>query len=96
MINKVFICNIFYARCIPKDEAIDLLNVAFEQRVNQQHLNARKKSPKESEKKEPYDVPDRITGKSGVCELNPNRRWNFIEVKSSFNLITHVVRQFFH
>ncbi|XP_065070032.1 asparagine synthetase domain-containing protein 1-like isoform X2 [Rhopilema esculentum] len=67
-------------RCIPKNEVIDLFNVAFEQRVNQQNLNAHKKNPKESEKKEPYDVPDRITGKSGVCELNPKRRWNFIEI----------------
>ena len=27
-----------------------------------------------------FDVPDRITGKQGLDQLNPERCWNFIEV----------------
>ena len=31
----------------------------------------------------PFDVPDRLTGRAGLLELqalNPERRWNFVEV----------------
>ncbi|KAK0062923.1 asparagine synthetase domain-containing protein 1 [Biomphalaria pfeifferi] len=29
---------------------------------------------------DPYDVPDRVTGITALGELNPNRKWNFIEI----------------
>ena len=31
-------------------------------------------------------MPDRITGILGVSQLNPQRRWNFVEVGRSENL----------
>ncbi|XP_013399902.1 asparagine synthetase domain-containing protein 1 isoform X1 [Lingula anatina] len=67
-------------RHVPDGEPIDLLNVAFEQ---QQNTNAKKKEPKNLQPKQPkdsFEVPDRITGKEGLKELNPHRPWNFIEV----------------
>ncbi len=30
--------------------------------------------------KDPYAVPDRVTGRQGLQVLNPNRHWNFVEV----------------
>ncbi|XP_060576699.1 asparagine synthetase domain-containing protein 1-like [Ruditapes philippinarum] len=55
-------------KCLPIDEPIDLLNVAFELK------------PKPSGRKEKWDVPDRLTGYTALAELNPDRQWNFIEV----------------
>ncbi|XP_056435464.1 asparagine synthetase domain-containing protein 1 [Gadus chalcogrammus] len=39
--------------------------------------------PKVSEISSPFDVPDRLTGRAGLLELqalNPERKWNFVEV----------------
>lgn len=49
--------------CLPSDQSIDLLNVAFE-----------------STSTNGYNVPDRQTGLIALSELNPNRKWNFVEV----------------
>ncbi|GFO10837.1 asparagine synthetase domain-containing protein 1 [Plakobranchus ocellatus] len=32
---------------------------------------------------DPYDVPDRQTGRTALAELNPNRQWNFVEINVS-------------
>lgn len=58
-------------RVWPKNESIDLLNVAFPLR--------NKKNPSANE----FDVPDRLTGLQALEELrrlNPSRKWNFCEV----------------
>lgn len=75
---------------MPTDEAIDLINVAFEQKTPSNHpqkKNAKKgKTRKNATPTTParnFSVPDRITGISGLDELqriNPLRQWNFIEV----------------
>jgi hypothetical protein len=81
------LCTLF--RFVPKSEAIDLINVAFEQKVPKQNpTNKRKAKPSELKEERPpnFDVPDRLTGRSGVLELNainPERQWNFIEVKNT-------------
>lgn len=78
-------------RYVPVEEAIDLLNVAFEQKINSsqpQNKNAKKgkhtrKKATEVKCSRNFSVPDRITGISGLEELrliNPSRQWNFIEV----------------
>ena len=82
----------FFTLCrfIPSGEAIDLINVAFEQRQSQtstfkenrrnKHLIVKVKEVKEIPR---FNVPDRLTGKSGLKELqtlNPNRQWNFVQV----------------
>ena len=77
----------FDFRGIPNDEPIDLLNVAFEQKPRQQNRTSGRKSEVEVVR-DPYEVPDRETGKAGVNELNPNRTWNFIEVCYSFIGVT--------
>lgn len=54
----------------PQDESIDLLNVAFP-------LHTNKVSG------EKFNVPDRLTGLQALKELqnlNPSRKWNFVEV----------------
>jgi len=77
-------------RFVPTDEAIDLINVAFEQKTSSSHpqnKNARKgktrKNVTTANPERNFRVPDRITGISGLEELqciNPSRQWNFIEV----------------
>ncbi len=54
--------------CLPADEPIDLLNIAFE---NQKKSN---------ENKDDFLVPDRISGIEALKELNPARKWNFVEI----------------
>jgi len=75
---------------VPTEEAIDLINVAFEQKTPSSHpqnKNAKKgKTRKNVTPTKPgrnFGVPDRKTGISGLEELqciNPLRQWNFIEV----------------
>ena len=77
-------------RFVPTEEAIDLINVAFEQKYLSGHLqNKNTKKGKTRKNVRPtkparnFSVPDRITGISGLEELqciNPLRQWNFIEV----------------
>uniref|UniRef100_A0A3Q1HX40 Asparagine synthetase domain-containing protein 1 n=1 Tax=Anabas testudineus TaxID=64144 RepID=A0A3Q1HX40_ANATE len=83
-------------RHIPAHEPIDLLNVAFKLQEPKMQTESAKKQrkhknkPTDSKTNEaglrtscPFDVPDRITGKAGLKELqdlNPERRWNFVEI----------------
>ncbi|OAP60785.1 hypothetical protein AYL99_05787 [Fonsecaea erecta] len=61
---------------LPKSEAIDLLNVAFE--------NPRSIVAKHNIADSPYELcPDRITGRSSfseLCEVCPDRNWKFVAV----------------
>ncbi|GBB99862.1 hypothetical protein RclHR1_03660009 [Rhizophagus clarus] len=69
-------------RYVPKEEAIDLLNVGFENPRIQQ-IKKNKKKIISYKDNSIYDVPDRLTGRQGVEELRkiaPNRKWNFVEV----------------
>jgi asparagine synthetase B (glutamine-hydrolysing) len=62
---------------IPKNEPIDLLNVAFE---NPREVLYKLKN---NEKFDIFDVPDRKTGRLGYEELQkkfPTRNWRFVEV----------------
>lgn len=83
-------------RHIPAHQPIDLLNVAFKLQEPKTQKESTKKPKKHKNKPldsqtdradsqtfRPFDVPDRISGKAGLKELqdlNPDRRWNFVEV----------------
>ncbi|XP_031145520.1 asparagine synthetase domain-containing protein 1 [Sander lucioperca] len=83
-------------RHIPAHQPIDLLNVAFKLQVPKKQKEPAKKPGKHKNQptgfktdgadyqtSSPFDVPDRITGKAGLKELqdlNPERRWNFVEI----------------
>ncbi|XP_027141064.1 asparagine synthetase domain-containing protein 1 [Larimichthys crocea] len=83
-------------RHIPAHHPIDLLNVAFKLKEPKKQKESAKPSRKhknkptdpkthtsDSQTSSPFDVPDRITGKAGLKELhdlNPERRWNFVEI----------------
>ncbi|KAF3695154.1 Asparagine synthetase domain-containing protein 1 [Channa argus] len=81
---------------IPAHQPIDLLNVAFKLKEPKKQKESAKKHKKQKNESSnsktdgaacrtssPFDAPDRITGKAGLKELqnlNPERRWNFIEI----------------
>uniref|UniRef100_A0A3P8YCE1 Asparagine synthetase domain-containing protein 1 n=1 Tax=Esox lucius TaxID=8010 RepID=A0A3P8YCE1_ESOLU len=82
-------------RHIPSDKPIDLLNVAFklpEPKIQESAKKGRKQKAKSADSQtdvadsleySPFNVPDRITGRAGLQELivlNPERRWNFVEI----------------
>lgn len=82
-------------RHIPSCRPIDLLNVAFKLqepkiqkhlgKKSKKHKNKTQDSNKDNKSKttSAFDVPDRITGKAGLEELqalNPERKWNFVEI----------------
>ncbi|XP_029315387.1 asparagine synthetase domain-containing protein 1 [Cottoperca gobio] len=83
-------------RHIPAHQPIDLLNVAFKLQVPKKQKESAKKLVKhknkpqesktdgaDSQTSSPFDVPDRVTGRAGLKELqdlNPDRRWNFVEI----------------
>lgn len=83
-------------RHIPAHQPIDLLNVAFKLQEPKKQKESAKKPRKHKNKPSdpktdgddsrtsgPFDVPDRITGRAGLKELqdlNPERRWNFVEI----------------
>lgn len=83
-------------RHIPPDRPIDLLNVAFKLQETKGNLGSRKKGQKSIKeldkvdlsqtdqlKSNCFDVPDRITGRAGLQELqniSPARTWNFVEI----------------
>ncbi|XP_061579823.1 asparagine synthetase domain-containing protein 1 isoform X2 [Cololabis saira] len=83
-------------RHIPVDQPIDLLNVAFQlqepkkQKESAKKLKKHRKKPTDSNIDQagsqtfsPFDVPDRLTGKAGLKELqnlDPERQWNFVEI----------------
>ena len=61
-------------RMWPKEESIDLLNVAFSSaaELHKRHGNVGD-----------FNVPDRLTGLQALAELkilNPHRNWNFVKV----------------
>ena len=80
---------------MPAEEPIDLINVAFGQKPwdeRAQATNRRKKNASRCPRETPrtsgvplnYEVPDRLTGKSGLEELsrlNAHRQWRFVEVR---------------
>jgi len=77
---------------VPKDEGIDLINVAFEKPVNKQKINSTNDQSDNVMQK--YDVPDRKTGRQTYYELLricPNRKWNLIEVHS---ILFHIKKCF--
>ncbi|AWP12694.1 putative asparagine synthetase domain-containing protein 1 [Scophthalmus maximus] len=78
-------------RHIPAHQPIDLLNVAFKLQEPKKQKDSAKNPQKQKNKPtdskapifSPFDVPDRLTGRAGVKELqdlNPERRWNFVEI----------------
>ncbi|XP_070195936.1 asparagine synthetase domain-containing protein 1-like isoform X2 [Littorina saxatilis] len=73
-------------RCVPVEESIDLVNVAFQQKAPTPQHNKHNKRHEGSahacapEGSSNYNVPDRVTGYSALAELNPHRQWNFVEV----------------
>lgn len=95
-------------RHIPPEEPIDLLNVAFmmkAQNAKIQKCRLRKKqnsAPSHQSDAEalkyfnPFDVPDRITGRLGLEELktlNPRRIWNFVEINVTPEELEHMRQQ---
>lgn len=76
-------------RHIPAHQPIDLLNVAFKlQEPKKPKQPAKKTRPPPNKAADvktssSFDVPDRITGRAGLEELedlNRDRRWNFVEI----------------
>lgn len=83
-------------RHIPVHEPIDLLNVAFKRQESKKQKESAKKPRKhrnkpadaeihgtDSQTSSPFDVPDRVTGRAGLKELQDlsrERRWNFVEI----------------
>lgn len=55
-------------RYIPKEEAIDLLNVGFEN-IRIQQIKKNERTNISYKDNSIYDVPDRLTGRQGVEEL---------------------------
>ncbi|XP_071542024.1 asparagine synthetase domain-containing protein 1 isoform X1 [Panulirus ornatus] len=74
--------------CLPESESVDLLNVAFMQRVSQNVKTSNISGEKNISKSETnplvnYEVPDRISGKQcwqKLQEIRPHRKWNFVEI----------------
>jgi asparagine synthetase B (glutamine-hydrolysing) len=72
---------------IPSDQPIDLLNVAFENKTQSSSREAH------------FLVPDRVSGIESLKELNPRRKWNFVEINITLeelraereNLIKHLL-----
>ncbi|XP_025035648.2 asparagine synthetase domain-containing protein 1 [Pelodiscus sinensis] len=96
-------------RHIPLEEPIDLLNVAFMIKEQTKQSNQKKTlelhSCQECFKKldtTPVDnltcfnVPDRITGRAGLKELetiNPSRTWNFVEINVTLEELKRMRQQ---
>ncbi|XP_072274917.1 asparagine synthetase domain-containing protein 1 [Pyxicephalus adspersus] len=99
-------------RHVPPEEPIDLLNVAFMMRApNQQKASLKKSSRKKNPNSafteshansdtlptDPFNVPDRITGRSGLEELkalNPTRIWNFVEINVNLEELKQMRQQY--
>ncbi|XP_036364101.1 asparagine synthetase domain-containing protein 1 isoform X5 [Octopus sinensis] len=78
-------------RYVDPEKSIDLLNVAFASPGSEQQQQQKKKKKDKrnnglgddhttSADKNPFLVPDRLTGYTALEELNPRRKWNFIEI----------------
>lgn len=65
--------------CIPEHEPIDLLNIAFEK----QRKNPTKVETNTGSQVDDFMVPDRVSGLKSLSELNPARKWNFVEINVS-------------
>ncbi|XP_024053844.1 asparagine synthetase domain-containing protein 1 [Terrapene carolina triunguis] len=95
-------------RHIPSEEPIDLLNVAF--MIKEQTKQSKRKkhelhSCQECFKKldttlvdnlSCFNVPDRITGRAGLEELetiNPSRTWNFVEINVTLEELKRMRQQ---
>ena len=89
---------IIFIRCVPLEEPIDLINVAFEQKKAKKHTKQGRKQKQREESNNHsetfdinFEVPDRVTGRNGLGELkciNPQRTWNFVEVLYTHNCFT--------
>ena len=72
-------------KLIAQMQAIDLLNVAFE---NPRSLANRSKQESGSAAIDPYSTPDRLAGRASHSELSrlcPSRQWNFVQVNVPFS-----------
>jgi asparagine synthetase B (glutamine-hydrolysing) len=73
--------------CIPEDEPVDLINVAFsttEREVQSNHSTSSGVTQLHLLTDPEFDVPDRILSKKTYEELlmlRPNRHWQYIEVQ---------------
>lgn len=70
-------------RCLPAGEPIELVNVAFEQPRAKENVNGNKKGKQRAPERNPYDVPDRVSGRDAVEELRgacPGRDFRFVQV----------------
>ncbi|XP_069126175.1 asparagine synthetase domain-containing protein 1-like [Argopecten irradians] len=67
-------------RCLPQSEPIDLINVAFEQQIKSSGKKGTGNPSVAVYDQQRWNVPDRLTGYSALSELNPGRRWNFVQV----------------
>ncbi|XP_043986672.1 asparagine synthetase domain-containing protein 1 [Gambusia affinis] len=88
-------------RHVPAQHPIDLLNVAFRLQEPKNHDKKRNKDSPNSDPASlrtfsPFDVPDRLTGRAGLEELrrlNPERRWNFVEINVTLEELQEARRQ---
>uniref|UniRef100_A0A8C8S1Y6 Asparagine synthetase domain-containing protein 1 n=1 Tax=Pelusios castaneus TaxID=367368 RepID=A0A8C8S1Y6_9SAUR len=96
-------------RHIPSEEPIDLLNVAF--MIKEQNKQTKQKKQLELHSCEEcfkkldttpvvnvscFNVPDRITGRAGLKELetiNPSRTWNFVEINVTLEELKRMRQQ---
>lgn len=88
--------------CLPKGESIDLLNVAFSQRVSAGVKGGSKhKAKKLTNSVAPpsvnFEVPDRVSGREcwqQLQQLRPHRTWNFVQVRILLHF-THLPTVYF-
>ncbi|XP_066433201.1 asparagine synthetase domain-containing protein 1 [Eleutherodactylus coqui] len=89
-------------RHVPSEEPIDLLNVAFMMKARNAKIQKGSFQKKRTgdaaalEHSDPFDVPDRITGRLGLEELrtlNPRRVWNFVEINVTAEELERMRRQ---
>lgn len=82
--------------CLPKEESIDLLNVAFPTRVySNDNAKGKTKTKHKPNNHVPssvsFEVPDRITGREcwhQLQQLRPHRDWNFVQVNICIFLLS--------
>lgn len=98
-------------RHVPSDEPVDLLNVAFvtkrKARPPSPNIERKQQNLRNIPSEEHYqsaavaqdpddaEVPDRVTGKAGLKELqsvNPSRTWNFVEINVSLEELQELRR----
>lgn len=69
-------------QCLPPNDPIDLLNVAFEMKINTKGNVTNAGNNKSGNKA--FLVPDRISGLECLKELNANRKWNFVQIDITY------------